>query len=58
MMKKAGSLLWVLSFSMLVSWGSGCSSTSAPIEEGGLIGVLDFPKYEFLECGSIHLHLS
>jgi len=44
MMKKAGSLLWVLSFSMLVSWGSGCSSTSAPIEEGGLIGVLDFQR--------------
>jgi len=29
---------------MLVSWGSGCSSTSAPIEEGGLIGVLDFQR--------------
>jgi outer membrane protein len=29
---------------MLVTWGSGCSSTSAPIEEGGLIGVLDFQR--------------
>jgi outer membrane protein len=29
---------------MLVIWGSGCSSTSAPIEEGGLIGVLDFQR--------------
>ncbi|UCE62715.1 MAG: OmpH family outer membrane protein [Nitrospirota bacterium] len=44
MMRNAGSLLWVLSLSMLVTWGSGCSSTSAPIEDGGLIGVLDFQK--------------
>ena len=44
MMRNAGSLFWVLSFSMVMTWGSGCSSTSAPIEEGGLIGVLDFQK--------------
>jgi len=44
MMQRVGSLLWVLMISMLVAWGSGCSTTSAPIEEGGLIGVLDFQR--------------
>ena len=44
MMRNAGSLFLVLSFSMVMTWGSGCSSTSAPIEDGGLIGVLDFQK--------------
>jgi len=44
MMRKAGSLVWILSLSVLVTWGSGCSSTSAPIEEGGPIGVLDFQR--------------
>ncbi len=44
MMRNAGSLLRVLSLSLLVTWGGGCSTTSAPIEDGGLIGVLDFQK--------------
>jgi len=44
MMRKAGSLVWILSLSVLVTWGSGCSSTSAPIEEVGPIGVLDFQR--------------
>ena len=44
MIWKSGSLLWVLSLCMLVTWGSGCSSTSASIEDGSLIGVLDFQQ--------------
>ena len=44
MIGKAGSLLWVVSLGMFLILGSGCSSTSAPMEEGSLIGVVDFQR--------------
>lgn len=44
MMRKAGSLVGVLSLSLVVIWGSGCSSTSDTLEVGGQIGVMDFQR--------------
>lgn len=43
-MGKISFFLCILTLSLVVIWGSGCSSTSAPMDEGGLIGVLDFQR--------------
>ena len=44
MMRKAGLVVWVLSFITILAWEGGCSSNTASIEEGALIGVLDFQR--------------
>ena len=44
MMQRVEPFSWIVILSMLGVLGGGCSSTSAPIEERGLVGVLNFQR--------------